>query len=78
MTRKVKVDRRTWRKLLSTPEGGVLLAGLVLSVLGVAGLGFIWLFSPTFSQVLVAMTATNVLFGRAAAMSFGYAVGLDH
>jgi uncharacterized membrane protein len=72
------VDRRTWRKFLDTPEGRVLLAGLVLSATGVVGLGFTWLYSPAFSQLLVAMTATNVLFGRAAAMSFGYAVGLDH
>lgn len=72
------MDRRSWREFLCTPEGRVLFAGLVLSVAGVAGVGFIWLWWPAFSQVLVAMTATNVLFGRAAAMSFGYAVGLDH
>ena len=78
MTRKDKTFGQVWSKLLSTPEGGVLLVGMVISILGVIGLGFIWLFSPAFSQMLVAMTATNVLFGRAAAMSFGYAMGLDH
>ncbi len=72
------MDRELWLDLLSTPEGRVLLSGLVLSAVGVASMGIIWLWSPALSQVLVAMTATNVLFGRAAAMSFGYAVGLDH
>jgi uncharacterized membrane protein len=72
------VDRQFWRALLGTLEGRVLLAGLLLSTAGIVGLGFTWLWSPAYSQVLVAMTATNVLFGRAAAMSFGYAVGLGH
>ena len=78
MTQKDKANGQTWNELLGTPEGTVLLAGLVISALGVAALAITWLFSPAFSQVLVAMTATNVLFGRAAAMSFGYAVGLEH
>lgn len=72
------MDGRSWRKFLHTPEGVVLLAGLVLAATGVTVLAITWLESPAFSQVLVAMTATNVLFGRAAAMSFGYALGLDH
>nr|MDJ0863725.1 small multi-drug export protein [Gammaproteobacteria bacterium] len=37
-----------------------------------------WLWSPTLSQVLVAIAAMNILFGRAAGLSFGYAAGLDH
>ncbi len=78
ITREDKTNTQTWRELLRTTEGKVLLAGLVISALGVATLGIIWLFTPALSQVLVAMTATNVLFGRAAAMSFGYALGLEH
>ncbi len=72
------MDRELWHETLSTPEGRVLLTGLALAAAGIAAMGLTWLWSPALSQVLVAMTATNVMFGRAAAMSFGYAVGLDH
>jgi uncharacterized membrane protein len=64
--------------LLRTPEGRVLASGLTLAVVGLVGLALGWVRAPADSQVLVAMTATNVLLGRAAAMSFGYAVGLGH
>ncbi len=62
--------------LLSSPEGHILLTGFVL------GLGYIvWLVvtslvTPVQLQTFVAMTATHVLFGRAAGMSFGYTANL--
>ncbi|MDX1734125.1 MAG: small multi-drug export protein [Halioglobus sp.] len=34
--------------------------------------------SPELTQELVGMTAINILFGRAAAMSFGYSIGHGH
>lgn len=71
-------QRSSWRELLRTEEGRVLLIGLALALLGLAALIASWLLSPTQSQVLVAMTATNVLLGRAASMSFGYAMGLGN
>ncbi len=70
--------RRAWIRLLRSGEGRVLAIGLILSLLGISGLALSWLWSPTLSQVLITMTATNILFGRAAAMSFGYAVNLSH
>lgn len=70
--------RRAWIRLLHSGEGRVLAIGLVLSLLGISGLALSWLWAPPLSQVLVAMTAANILFGRAAAMSFGYAVNLSH
>ena len=43
-----------------------------------AALAWGYLKTPLEAQVVVAMTATHILFGRAAGMSFGYAVGLGH
>ena len=70
--------RRAWIRLMHSEEGRVLVIGLVLALFGISALALSWLWSPPLSQVLVAMTATNILFGRAAAMSFGYAVNLSH
>lgn len=70
--------RRAWIRLLHSEEGRVLAIGLVLALFGISALAMSWLWSPPLSQVLVAMTAMNILFGRAAAMSFGYAVSLGH
>ena len=66
------------RRLMDSAEGHILRTGLVLAVVYVAGLGLLWLSSPQQAPVLSAMTALNVLVGRAAGMSFGYAGGLEH
>nr|MDJ0863540.1 small multi-drug export protein [Gammaproteobacteria bacterium] len=70
--------RRAWIRLLRSEEGRVLATGLVLAMFGISALALSWLWSPPLSQVLVAMTAMNILFGRAAGMSFGYALSLGH
>ncbi len=70
--------RLVWIRLLRSEEGRVLAAGLVLALGGIGALALSWLWSPTLSQVLVAIAAMNILFGRAAGLSFGYAAGLDH
>jgi uncharacterized membrane protein len=62
--------------LLATQEGWFLLVGLVLAVFYFTWLG---LGCPGVSQgshVVMAMTATLVIFGRAAGMSFGYAMDM--
>ncbi len=71
-------ERRVWVRLLHSDEGRVLAIGLALAMFGISALALSWLWSPPLSQVLVAMTAMNILFGRAAGMSFGYAVSLGH
>lgn len=71
-------EQRIWAGLLTTPEGRILVAGLVMAILGIAWLTLSWLWVPEKSQVLVAMTATNIIFGRAAGISVGYTMGLDH
>lgn len=64
--------------LLSSSEGRLLLAGVALAFIYTFWLGVRLLFSPEQSQVLIGMTATQILFGRAAGMAFGYSLGLRH
>ena len=64
--------------LFATSEGRILITGLTITVLSLIGLGLSCLRSPDKSHFLVAVTATNILFGRAAGMSVGYAAGFGH
>ena len=65
-------------RFLHSPEGHILLGGLLLTAGYLAGLAFVWATVPEYAPILGAMTALNVVVGRAGGMSFGYAVGLDH
>jgi uncharacterized membrane protein len=64
--------------LLSSAEGRVLLFGVALALAYIFWLGVKLLFSPEDSQVYIGMTATHLLFGRAAGMAFGYSLALGH
>lgn len=64
--------------LLSSPEGCILLIGVALALIYTLWLGIKFIFSPDQAQVLIAMTATAIMFGRAAGMAFGYTVLLGH
>ena len=64
--------------LLASSEGCLLLIGIALAFIYTFWLGIKLLFSPNESQVLIGMTATELMFGRAAAMAFGYTLGLGH
>ena len=64
--------------LLTSPEGRLLLAGVALAFAYTLWLGISLLFYPEDSQILVGMTATQILFGRAAGMAFGYSLNLGH
>ena len=66
-----------WKSALRTPEGAVLLAGLSLSLGLAAALVLTALWSAKAAQLLAGLVATNLVFGRVAAMSLGYATGLD-
>jgi len=61
-----------------SPEGRILLTAIVLLLLYIAAISFCMLFFPTLAQKLIGITASNVLFGRAAGMSLGYAFGFGH
>jgi len=64
--------------LLTSPEGCLLLAGVVMAFIFASWLAIKMLTSPEESQVFIGMTATEIMFGRAAAMAFGYSLGLEH
>ena len=64
--------------LLTSSEGRLLLAGATLACIYIFWLGIKLLFSPEESQLLIGITATGLLFGRATAMAFGYSLKLGH
>ncbi len=64
--------------LLTTSEGRVLLIGVGLALAYTAWLAVKLLVSPERSQVLIGITATAIIFGRAAGLAFGYSIGMGH
>lgn len=64
--------------LLTSPEGRILLIGVTLAFVYTLWLVIKLIYSPEESQILVGMTATNIMFGRATAMLFGYSQELGH
>jgi uncharacterized membrane protein len=64
--------------LLTQSEGRFLMAGVTLAFIYAFWLGTKMLYSPEDSQALVGMTATQIIFGRAAGMAFGYSLDLKH
>lgn len=71
-------EEKLKKTLLTSPEGRLLLAGVGIAFIFTSWLAFKMLFSPDEFQVLIGMTATEIMFGRAAAMAFGYSLGLEH
>ena len=65
-------------RLLSTIEGRLLAVGLALAALMLLALGIGWQLAPDHVVSYAAMTGLNLVIGRAAGMSFGYASGLGH
>ena len=64
--------------LLNSSEGRVLLLGVALAFAYILWLGVKLLVSPDEFQILIGMTAVDIMFGRAAAMAYGYSVRLGH
>ncbi len=71
-------EKYIWKKLLSTPEGHILEIGLIMTLLSAIVLGLGYLRFPEKAHVFVGMSATNILFGRAAGISFGYSFELSN
>ena len=65
-------DHRLKSTLLASPEGTLLLIGIILAFIYTFWLGIKLLISPDESQVLVGLTAIELTFGRGGAMTFGY------
>ena len=74
------MERRNQLKvtLLASSEGRLLLMGVALALIYACWLAVKLVFSPGQSHVLTGMTATGIVFGRAACMAFGYSAGLGH
>ncbi|MFN3544864.1 MAG: small multi-drug export protein [Thiobacillus sp.] len=64
--------------LLGSAEGRLLAVGLALTGLLLLALGTGWQLFPDTILTYAAMTGLNLVIGRAAGMSFGYASGLGH
>lgn len=64
--------------MLAGPEGRLLLIAVALAFIYTLWLGFKALTAPAESQILIGMTATTLVFGRAAGLAYGYSVGLGH
>lgn len=56
----------------------MLLTGLLLAASYITALGLLGLFSFKYFRLLATMTVTNIFFGRAPCISFGYAMHLPH
>jgi len=64
--------------LFASTEGRILFTGLTLAILMVFALGIGWRLDPDSVLVYTTMTGLNLIIGRAAGMTFGYASGLGH
>jgi len=64
--------------LFSSPEGRLFIAGAGMGLIFIAWISSNFAFSPEMAQMLIGLLATQIMFGRATSMSFGYSVGLGH
>ncbi len=63
--------------LMDSPEGKILVVGLFGVGLYLIALLLSWLLSPEFYKAFIGMTFGNILFGRAAGITIGFAAGLE-
>ena len=64
--------------LLAGTEGRILLLGVGVMFAYALWLGLELMLSPQDGQMLIGVTATAALFGRAAGLAFGYSLELSH
>ena len=64
--------------LLHTGEGRILISGMGLTLVFIATAAAAAWWYPQAAQMVVGMTATHILFGRIAGMTFGYTLGMGH
>ncbi len=64
--------------LLRSTEGKILLTGAALAAMYLAYLAMMFITSPGKAQIYIALTAVELMVGRAAAMAFGYSMFLGH
>lgn len=66
------------RAILASAEGRMLAAGLILAGLLLLAFGIGWTLFPDRILQYAAMTGLNLVIGRGAGLSFGYASGMGH
>ncbi len=71
-------EKHIWKKLLATPEGRILEIGLIMALLFILVLGLGYLRFQEKAHVFIGMSASNILFGRAVGISFGYSFDLGN
>ena len=71
-------ENHGWKELLATPEGRILEIGLIMALLFITVLGVGYLRFEEKAHIFLGMSATNILFGRAAGISFGYSFELGN
>lgn len=76
--RTLNAPRAAIEAVLRTSEGRLLAVGLSLFGFMLVCFGVGWMLFPDETLILAGMAGLNLLIGRAAGMSFGYAAGLDH
>ncbi len=64
-------------ELYQTQEGKILIFGAILLLCYIVSTLSIYLFSIKDANSILAMTATNIFFGRAAGISYGYSANLS-
>jgi len=77
---KLNCEQRNQLKatLLTNSEGRLLLIGVAVAFTYTVWLLAKLFLAPEEFQVLVGITATAIIFGRAAGMAFGYSIGMGH
>jgi uncharacterized membrane protein len=67
-----------WRQLLKTAEGRILLLGIAIAFAGLIGMGLVAFWSPQTSEMIGAMSITNLILGAVVSMSIDYVAGYGH
>jgi uncharacterized membrane protein len=70
--------QRTWARLRERPETRLLAFGLGLALVITVALGVGLMLAPAATVPFAAVIGLNLVIGRAAGMSYGYAAGLGH
>jgi uncharacterized membrane protein len=60
------------KSFLSRPEGKIFIAGISLLIIYLSSIVFVYFFSTQNANHLVVMSFINVIFGRAAGISYGF------
>ena len=72
------LPKPVWRDLFKTAEGHILLLGIAIAFAGLIVMGMVAFWSPPTSEIIGAMSFTNLMLGTVVSMSIGSAAGYGH